>query len=170
MSGDAGAAAAVARLVDHAAVVQTIVGLANALDRKDWARVRASLAPELDVDYMDFRGEPAARVRADAYVAAREAALSPLLTLHISTNHEVEVRGDVASCWSAYRIYRRDPSAAAPAGRLDTAGHYEHRLVRVGDRWLVTAIRQTVVVQDGNRAIHRGVGAGAAGAPTRGPE
>jgi hypothetical protein len=162
------------RLLDRAAIVDTIVAIANAFDRKDWPRLRGCLASELEVDYSDFRGEPPARVSAHAYVAGRESGLAGLATLHISTNHEVEIQGDTATCRSAYRIYRIDPAVAAKSGRLDTAGHYEHRLARVGERWLVTAIRQTVVMLQGNRAVHRALRpeplTGPAPGPTRGAE
>jgi hypothetical protein len=165
VGGAAGPVTEVQRLVDRVAVVDTIVGIANAFDRKDWTRLRGYLAPELEVDYSDFRGEPSSRVSADAYVAGRASGLHDLATLHISTNHEVQLDGDLATCRSAYRIYRVDRSLAPEAGRLDTAGHYEHRLARAGGRWLVTAITQTVVMQRGNRAVHRGLGPGSSTDP-----
>ena len=140
------------RLLDRAAVVETIVGIANALDLKEWPRVRSCLADELDIDYSEFRGEAPARISADPYVASREAGLRGVRSLHMSTNHEITIAGDGATCRSAYRIFRVAESDAS--GRLDTAGHYEHRLVRVGGRWLVTSITQTVVVLDGERSVH----------------
>jgi hypothetical protein len=141
-------------LLDRTRIIDVIVGAANAMDAQDWRRLRACLADEIDTDYRDFRGEPPARVRADDYVAARRRGLAGLRTVHISTNHAVEIEGDRARCVSAYRIYRVDPAAPADQDRLDTAGHYEHGLVRAPGGWRISRIVQTVVVRAGHAAVH----------------
>jgi hypothetical protein len=138
-------------LVDRAAIIDSIVGLANAMDAQDWARVRALLADELDIDYSEFRGEPPSRVTADSYVASRIEGLRGLRTLHTSTNHEVRLDGDGGTCRSAYHIVRVDP---VTAGRLDTWGTYRHRLLRTTSGWRVVEIVQKVVCQEGDRTIH----------------
>ncbi len=138
-------------LIDRAAIIDAIVGLANAMDAQDWARVRAVLADELDIDYSEFRGEPPSRVTADSYVASRIEGLRGLRTLHTSTNHEVRVDGDEGTCLSAYHILRVD---RATGGRLDTWGTYRHRLVRTANGWRVVEIVQKVVCLEGERTIH----------------
>jgi hypothetical protein len=124
------------------------------------------LADELDVDYSEFRGEPPRRVGADEYVEARRSALRGLRTLHVSTNHEVRVTGDQATCHSAYHIQRVDPVSG---GRLESWGTYRHRLVRDADCWRVTGIVQRVVRIDGDRSVHGAFrdGAGDAQGPQR---
>jgi hypothetical protein len=141
-------------LVDRAAVIDTVVAFANAFDAQDWGRLRGLLADEVFTDYSQFRGDAPARVTAEAYVAARRTALTGLRTLHLSTNHAVTVNGDRAECVSTYRIYRLDPNGTPGADRFDTAGTYEHALVRNGEGWRICAVRQTVVVQEGNPAVH----------------
>jgi hypothetical protein len=153
--------ASISEFLDRAAIVATIVGLANALDAQDWARVRSLLADELDVDYAQFRGEPAARVTADAYVASRIEGLKGLRTLHASTNHEASVVGDHGACTSAYHILRVDP---ATRRRLDTWGTYQHRLARTATGWRVTGVVQRVVWLEGDRAIHGALRESAPGA------
>ncbi len=140
------------RLIDRAAVIDTIVAFANAFDRQDWPRLRSLLTDELDTDYSEFRGEPPARVSANDYVRARETGLAGVRTLHLSTNHEVTISGDEATCYSAYQIFR--VSQKDVADRLDTAGNYEHRLQRHADGWRICAVRQTVVVLSGKPAVH----------------
>jgi 3-phenylpropionate/cinnamic acid dioxygenase small subunit len=141
-------------VADRFAIIDVIVGMANALDAKDWRALRACLASELGVDYCEFRGEPPSRMTAEAYVESRRQGLQDLRTLHLSTNHQVTLTGDEAVCVSAYRIYRLDPRGEPGKDRLDSAGHYRHRLVRTGDAWKVTHIAQTVVLLEGNRGIH----------------
>jgi hypothetical protein len=143
--------ASIRAALDRGAIVDAIVGLANAMDAQDWARVRSLLADELDVDYSHFRGEPPTRVTADSYVASRIEGLKGLRTLHTSTNHEVTVEGDQGTCTSAYHILRVEPTTGR---RLDTWGTYQHRLARTANGWRVTGIVQNVVWLEGDRAIH----------------
>ena len=141
-------------VADRFAIIDVIVGMANALDARDWGAFRSYLAPELEVDYSEFRGEPPSRMSAEAYLEARQRGLENLKTLHLSTNHQVALAGDEAVCVSAYRIYRLDPCGEPGKNRLDSAGQYRHRLLRIGGAWKVTHIAQTVVLLEGNRAIH----------------
>ncbi|HJW08599.1 MAG TPA: nuclear transport factor 2 family protein [Holophagaceae bacterium] len=141
-------------LLDRAAITDAIVGAADAFDAQDWERLRSYLLDEIRTDYSDFRGEAPARVRADAYVAARRQGLSGLKTLHVSTNHQICIDGDTAWCRSAYRIYRVDPSRPSGEDRLDTAGHYEHGLQRTSAGWRIASIRQTVLFRVGPADIH----------------
>lgn len=141
-------------LLDRAAITDTVVGAANAFDTQEWARLRACLTDDLHTDYSDFRGEAPATVTADSYVEARRSGLRGLKTLHISTNHQIEIDGDRAHCRSAYRIYRVDPTRAQGENRLDTAGHYEHDLVRTPSGWRISGIKQTVVLLEGAATVH----------------
>jgi hypothetical protein len=141
-------------LVDRAAIIDVIVAIANAFDAQDWARLRPLLMDELDIDYSQFRNEPAARISADAYVDTRRRGLTGVRTLHISTNHQVSVAGDAAECVSAYRIYRVNPQLAPGENRLDTAGTYHHSLLRTAVGWRVSSITQSVLIQGGNPLVH----------------
>ena len=142
------------QLLDKIAIVEVVVGIASAFDSRNWDRLQSLLADELDVDYTEFRGEPPKRITADAYIKSRREGLEGLRTLHLSTNHEVRISGDRATCLSAYRIYRVNPARRPGENRLDTAGRYEHGLIRKEGAWKVVRIRQTVVVRRGNAQVH----------------
>lgn len=141
-------------LIDRTRIIETIVSFANAIDRKDWQKLRDLLTDEIEIDYSDFRGESPKQIRADEYVKQRSNSLAHLRTLHISTNHEVRIQGNLAECDSAYSIFRLDPTREIDTQRLDTAGNYFHQLIQIDERWLVCAIRQTVTVIEGDRSIH----------------
>ena len=96
-------------IIDRAAVVDTIVAFANAIDAQEWQKLRSHLAEEIDIDYSEFRGETPRRVTAEEYIKQRVEGLAGLRTLHVSTNHEVTIKRDAAQCKSVYRIYRLDP-------------------------------------------------------------
>jgi hypothetical protein len=114
-------------LTDRAAVSDLILELARSLDGKDWTICRGCFLDEIETDYSDLRGEPPSRVTADDFVAKRRVALERLKTLHLSTNHQVTVDGDRASCVSAGVIYRLRPEDGE---RFDTYCTYTHSLVR----------------------------------------
>jgi hypothetical protein len=142
-------------IVERAAVINAIVGFANAIDAKDWDKLRSHLADEIDIDYSDFRGETPRRITAEEYIKQRVEGLAGLLTLHVSTNHEVTIHHNTAKCQSAYQIYRIDPSRQAGENRLDTAGNYFHSLIQTTDgHWLIDGIKQTVVIVSGNPQVH----------------
>ncbi|MEG3939730.1 MULTISPECIES: nuclear transport factor 2 family protein [unclassified Microcoleus] len=142
-------------IVDRAAIVSAIVAFANAFDAKDWQKVRSHLAEEIDIDYSEFRGEPPRRVTAEEYIKQRVEGLAGLRSLHVSTNHEVTLNKNTAECKSVYQIYRLDPTRESGQNRLDTAGNYFHSLIQKTDRhWLITGIKQTVVIVSGNPQVH----------------
>lgn len=142
------------RIVERAAVIDAIVAFANAIDAKDWDKLRSHLADEIDIDYSDFRSETPRRVTAEAYIKQRVEGLAGLQTLHVSTNHEVTIHNNTAKCQSAYQIYRLDPTRKLGENRLDTAGNYFHSLIQTDGHWLIDGIKQTVVIVSGNPQVH----------------
>ncbi|MEO9124478.1 MAG: nuclear transport factor 2 family protein [Microcoleus sp.] len=141
-------------IVNRAAVIDTIVAFANAIDAKDWDKLRSHLADEIDIDYSDFRSETPRRVTAEAYIKQRVEGLAGLQTLHVSTNQEVTIHNNTAKCQSAYQIYRLDPTRKLGENRLDTAGNYFHSLIQTDGHWLIDGIKQTVVIVSGNPQVH----------------
>lgn len=142
-------------IVERAAVIDAIVAFANAIDAKDWQKVRSHLADEIDIDYSEFRGETPRRITAEEYIKQRVEGLAGLLTLHVSTNHQVTIHHNTAKCQSAYQIYRLHPSREAGQNRLDTAGNYFHSLIQTTNgHWLIDGIKQTVVIAIGNPQVH----------------
>ena len=140
-------------LTDRAAVTDLLLELTRALDGKDWTICRRCLLEEIETDYSDFRGEPPSRVNADDFVAKRRVALERLKTLHLSTNHQVTVDGDRATCVSAGVIHRLRPEDGE---RFDTYCTYTHSLVRTPTGWKIAKIKQTVHWNIGNPEVHAG--------------
>ena len=140
-------------LTDRAAVSDLILDLARSLDGKDWTICRGCFLDEIETDYSDLRGEPPSRVTADDFVAKRRVALERLKTLHLSTNHQVTVDGDRASCVSAGVIYRLRPEDGE---RFDTYCTYIHSTVRTPAGWKIAKVKQTVHWNTGNPEIHSG--------------
>ena len=140
-------------LLDRAAVVDVVLGFAQALDVKDWAGCRRCFSDEIEVDYSDLRGDPPSTVKADDFVAVRRAALERLKTLHLSANHLVTIDGDRATCVSAAVIHRFRPEDAE---RFDTYCAYTHTLVRTATGWKISKVKQSVYWNTGNPDVHSG--------------
>jgi len=124
------------------------------MDAQDGTLLRACLAPLLDVDYSDLRGDPPSVMTADDYVAARVKGLAGLKTQHISTNHLVTIDGDRAECASCFLIHRLNPAAPDGGNTFDSAGHYVRRLRRADGGWRAEGIAQTVLWSRGDPEVH----------------
>jgi len=144
---------AVQLLLDRALVSEVVIRYARSLDVQDWALCRSCFTGTSAQDYSDFRGEPASRIDADAFVALRREALTGLKTHHLSTNHAVTIDCDRAECISAFVIYRYLPGGADD-NEFDTHGFYTHGLVRTPDGWKIDTVKQTVLWSKGNPQIH----------------
>lgn len=140
-------------LHDRAAIIDVVLGIARALDLKDWAGCRRCFTDMIETDYSDLRGDPPSTIEADAFVELRRTALERLKTLHLSANHLVTVEGDRATCVSAAVIYRLRPEDGE---RFDTYCAYTHTLVRAGGLWKIATIKQTVYWNTGNPEVHAG--------------
>lgn len=131
-----------------------VLAYGEALDRKDWAAARACFAQEVEADYRALRGT-LDTLTAEAFVARRQVALSPLHTRHLVTPLEAEEHGDEGWVRSWYRIERIDPRRPAP-NHYHTEGDYEHRLRRTAEGWRIVAVRQTVTREEGDPSVHAG--------------
>ena len=140
-------------LGDRTAVSDVILAFARALDMKDWDGCRRCFLDEIEIDYSDLRGEPPSRTSAADFVAKRRAALEHLKTLHLSTNHQITVEGDAATCVSAAVIHRLRPEDSE---RFDTYCTYTHTLRRTPSGWKIARVKQTVHWNTGNPSIHAG--------------
>jgi hypothetical protein len=147
--------AALQALIDRQEIVDTVVRWAHALDTKDWAAARTCFTDQVETDYSDPSGAGPTRLSAEAFVALRRRAHDKLLTQHLSTNHLVTLDGDHATCVSATLIHRLDPARESD-NTFDTLAHYTHTFVRTAAGWRIARIKQSVIWNRGNAAIHTG--------------
>jgi len=136
---------------ERLAVQQTLSRFMNCFDLKDWPGMTALLADPVHVDYFDLRGEPPRSVASAEFVAARRTALQAIDTHHLISNFEVDVRGAAADARASCVIFRRDGAAQFTSHAI-----YAFRLERRVDRWAIAAIRQTILWNDGDAAVHSG--------------
>lgn len=136
--------AALARWVaDRSAIRDLVTRYAVAVDRKDWAAVRACFTADATCDYAWFQGDlPTVLGLIERGLARFES------TTHLVGNHLAEVDGDTATAETYTLCHHRFRS---PEGAIDrvAALRYLDGLVRTAEGW---RIRRRDVVVDWERA------------------
>lgn len=135
---------AVARLVtDRAAIRDLVARYAIAVDRKDWAAVRACFTADATCDYVWFRGDVA------TVVGHIERGLARFeRTMHLVGTHLAEVSGDAAAAETYALCHHRLRTADGAVDRV-VGLRYLDALVRTPDGW---RIRRRDVAVDFERA------------------
>ena len=132
---------------------KTLARFANSFDLKNRTLMESALAEELTVDYSDLRGEPTKAITAREYAQARREALEALDTQHIIDNLEITIEGKRASVKASSMIFRSLDGVV-----FNTHARYHFRMFQDQDRgWVIDRIKQTVLWNEGDPDIHRGV-------------
>jgi hypothetical protein len=90
------------RLSDEHEVRRLAIRMSNGMDARDYDLFRSSWADEVELDVPPLAGDAvplSGKLKADDYARGVIALLSHYkATQHVSTNHDVEVDGDEATC------------------------------------------------------------------------
>ena len=136
--------AALARWVaDRSAIRDLVTRYAVAVDRKDWAAVRACFTADAACDYAWFKGDlPTVLGLIERGLARFES------TMHLVGNHLAEIAGDTATAETYALCHHR---LRTPDGAVDrmVGLRYLDGLVRTADGW---RIRRRDVTVDWERA------------------
>jgi hypothetical protein len=136
---------------DVLAVQRTLSRFMNCFDRKDWEGMGTLLGDTVHVDYFDLRGEPPRTITAAEFVEARRTTLHAIDTQHLIGNFDVDVHGPSADARASCVIFRR-----APTAHFTSHAMYAFRLERHSNGWTIAAIKQTILWNDGDAAVHAG--------------
>jgi ketosteroid isomerase-like protein len=118
-------------LADRAAIRDVVHAYATAVDRKDWAAVRACFTPDATCDYMWFSGDLA------TVLERIEQGLAPFVsTMHLVGNHLADVTGDAATAETYTLCHHRHRTADGFADRI-VGLRYVDALVRTADGWRI---------------------------------
>ena len=133
---------------DHAAITETIEGIARGADLHQWEAVRAAFAEEVELDY----GTPE-RLNSAAIVNRWQPLLESFdATQHVIHDLAIELDGDRATATS--RFQATHVLRGAQGGDVWTlAGRYEHSLVRKRTGWKVTRMRMIPGESSGNASL-----------------
>lgn len=127
------------QLADRAAIHDLLIGYFHAVDRRDWAAVRACFTGDADCDYAVFRGDPAHAV------ACIERGLAQFQqTMHFGGNVLAVVEGDRATADCDAVCYHRLTVDGVPHDRI-SALHYRDLLARTPAGWRIAERRARFV-------------------------
>lgn len=145
-----------AALVARQQVIETIDELFMATDRKDWAGVRAVLAPRVRFDMSSAGGGPAAECTGEEIAAGWEQGLAPIQAVHHQAgNYRIRVDGDRAEAFCYGIAYHYLPKQSGRSTRV-FVGSYDFELERDSGRWRITSFRYDLKFIDGNRELEQG--------------
>ena len=147
-------------------VIEAVDELFVATDRKDWAAVRAVLAPRVRFDMSSAGGGPASELSGEEIAAGWEQGLAPIQAIHHQAgNYRVRVDGTRAEafCYGVAWHYR--PNASGQNTRV-FVGSYDFELEKMDSdlamldvgsshRWRITAFRYNLKFIDGNRELEK---------------
>ena len=141
-------------LKDNSDIQALILNYAWGIDSRNWALFRSIFDDEIEMDFSSFNGTPAARMRADDWVAACEALLPGFdATQHVLTNFMIDLGQDTAT---AIVYMKAEHFIANQLGDNShtLGGHYTHRLKRTGDGWKIHATTLIVTWSRGNEQVY----------------
>ncbi len=143
----------ISALIDKSGIRELVNRFANSFDLKDWEGMQACLCATLHTDYSDLRGTPPETISNRRFVELRRSALEALATQHLMSNHVIETDGDAARATVSCVIFRRSTDGRM----LNTHCLYFFGFAREADGWKIAAIRQKVLINDGDTAVHSGI-------------
>lgn len=91
---------------DYHRILEVITRFQLVFDQKNWDAFDELLADQLEVDYLQFRGEPLCVVSCHEFKGSRQQALSHLRLQHNLSNPLIRIEQDRAWLECNYQIYR----------------------------------------------------------------
>ncbi|BAZ27367.1 hypothetical protein NIES4073_82850 [Kalymmatonema gypsitolerans NIES-4073] len=124
-------------LLDRAEISDIVTRYAMGMDLQDWKLFRSCLSDQVEADYSEATGQPAATLKANDFVAFIQSILSTekLRTQTLSTNNAITIEGDRATCVSYYVAQHYLPKDSGSGEAFKTVISYQLSLIRrmVGD-------------------------------------
>ena len=142
-------------LVERDRIVDTINTLFVATDARDWAAVRACLAPEVMFDMTSLAGGEPQRLNAQTIIDGWEEGFRPLRAVHHqSGNFRVRIDGARAEAFCYGIAYHYLPRASGESTRT-FVGSYDFQLEKDAERWRITAFRFNLKFIAGNLDLEK---------------
>jgi len=140
---------------DRFAIHDLLFRFMRTFDEKDGDGMRTCLDATVDCDYASFRGTPPTTITRDDYAEQRKAALALLKTQHDRSNITMITRGDRIEVKCNYAIRRFHPDFDGSRHTFfHSYGRYQFTVVRLGEVWTISAIKQVLLTSEGNPDLH----------------
>jgi hypothetical protein len=145
------------RLVDEHDIRKLVIAFSNGMDARDVAMFRSAFADEVDLDIPPRAADVIVlqgKVDADVYAEQVIRLLSGFeATQHVSTNHQIEVDGDRATCACYTHATHYLPHEGGHPW-LTAGSRYALEARRFpGEGWRFVKFRSTRMFSDGNLGL-----------------
>ncbi len=145
------------RLIDENAIRKLVIAFSNAMDARDVAMFRSAFADVVDLDIPPRAADVIVlqgKVNADTYAEQVIKLLSGFTaTQHVSTNHQIEVDGDRATCVCYTHATHYLPIENGEHW-LTAGSRYALEAERFPDKgWRFVKFRSTRMFSDGNLGL-----------------
>jgi hypothetical protein len=126
------------QLVDRAAIMDVLAGLASAQDHKDWSALRALFADVVRLDLSAHLGDAPYDLPGDELVARNRAALAGFAaTHHTTSNIRITIEGERAVAQAHVIAYHHIPTEPGIADFCTVRGYWDVKLRCTDGHWLV---------------------------------
>ena len=148
---------ALRRLVDEHDIRKLVIAFSNGMDARDVAMFRSAFADEVDLDIPPRAADVIVlqgKVNADIYAEQVIRLLSGFVaTQHVSSNHQIEVDGDRATCVCYTHATHYLPIESGEDW-LTAGSRYALEAERFPDKgWRFVNFRSTRMFSDGNLGL-----------------
>lgn len=127
-------------------IIETVAALFGGADERDWAKVKNSLAENVELDYSSMTGSPASVVAREGIITAWRGFLPGFdKTHHQLADFYVMQNGTIAH---VHYYGKADHFICEELWTVE--GTYDTELIETDGKWLITKHKLNLIKQDGN--------------------
>jgi hypothetical protein len=144
----------IAELEARAQISECVIRYAMSLDRADWELMRATIGPEIFIDFSDWSGMEPRTWPADEWLRFADEALSGFdQRQHLSPNHVITFTDDDHAVCESYMFAQHLLEGAPGGDAFVMRGSYTNLMERTPDGWRIVGMTQHFRWGEGNASI-----------------
>jgi hypothetical protein len=139
--------------MEEYAIMNTINGIFNGSDKRDWEQVQSSFSYEVFLDYFSLNKKPGEKLKSHDIVEGWKQFLPKFtFTNHVITNYEIAVTSVNAQVFCKGQALHHLTNAEG-GERWVVAGTYDFKLSKMAGYWKVNTMIFNLVYEDGNKDL-----------------
>jgi hypothetical protein len=130
-------------------IIQTITGIFNGADERNWEKVQDSFTDNVLLDYSSMNGSPATVISSEKVIEGWKGFLPGFdMTHHQVSDFKVDHKNDIAQ---VHFFGKADHYISKDSWTVE--GTYDIELVKAGDKWKVTKFKFNLQKQSGDTGL-----------------
>lgn len=142
---------------DRNAILDVTAKLGLLVDAREWGALEGLFTDPVEIDYTSLNGgDPATLPPADVVAGWRGVLDNLTATQHLIAGQVIDTtnvadRGEATCAANVQATHVLDNATGGPIWTV--GGRYDYRLRRTGEKWLISALKLTVLWAGGNQHI-----------------